>query len=81
MISVTLNCQKVTAFFNGRFEWIMNETWTLDAELQVTVDLNLQDKRIYLEINGFNKSFADSYIFTVWNEVTYIGRNNWTPIL
>jgi hypothetical protein len=54
------------------FEWVYNASSTLSEQFQISVDINVQEKLIYLDVSGFNRSYSTSYVFTVWNEITYV---------
>jgi hypothetical protein len=53
-----LVCQSISMYYYGTFQHHTNRSRTFDAQIELNLNADLNDKRIYLKINHFNKSFT-----------------------
>jgi hypothetical protein len=49
----------------GTFEHYGYPKSAFTAEFQITSDINVNDGRVYLKVDGFYKKYADRYIFSI----------------
>lgn len=61
-----MKCQKITAYYSGTFQ---NEdrSWEFDADLEITAEINLANKRLYFKFVKFNANYTEGYYFYLSN--------------
>jgi hypothetical protein len=67
-----LNCNKITAYFDDTFKDPNNHFLSFDAQMTITADINIKDKRIYFKFNKWNKTLSNGYYFGIWNNIDKI---------
>jgi hypothetical protein len=69
-ISDDLNCQKITAYYDGIFEHPLHRSDHFTATLKITIDINLDDKLVYFKVDKFEKSHANGYKFEILDQIS-----------
>jgi hypothetical protein len=67
-----MNCQKITAYYDGTFQWPADRSKLFYGQIQLTIDVNLQDKQVYFKFDKWNKALADIYGFNIFDKTSSI---------
>jgi hypothetical protein len=67
-ILVDIDCEKITAYYDGKFQSPTDISNEFNAKIKVMGDINSRDKRVYFKFDNIAKEYTSGYRFNLWNE-------------